>query len=114
MLVERKAPDLVETSTFDELTGRMVINTLYDNTEVLKQNAAERAGQPEFGQYKGNLVKVGSIHMGDVVRLANLGYDVLSSDPEETRRALMYIQANEPHLLTVNGKPFAKKRAKWV
>lgn len=114
MLIDRKAPDLVETSTFDELTGKMIVQTMFDSSALIESNIAERNATPEFGKYKGNLVKVGSIHLGDITRLFNMGYDVLSSDPEESRRALLYIQSNEPHLLTVTGKPFTKVRSKWV
>ena len=115
MLIERQDDlGIIEKTTYDDLTGKMVKETIYDNSTVLTQNAEARAAQPEFGKYKGNLVKAASIAMGDVIRLYNLGYDLLSSDPQETRRALCYIQSNEPHLLTVSGKPFAMKRARWV
>lgn len=107
-------PDLIERKTYDELEDKIVTETIYDNSEVLRVNAAERAEAPEVGRYKGNLAHVGRIHMGDVTRLANLGYDILSADPDEVRRALLYVQSNEPHLLTVPGKPFAKVRPKWV
>jgi hypothetical protein len=52
--------------------------------------------------------------MGDVQRLINMGYNLLSPDPEEVRRTLLYIQSNEPDLLTVNKKPFAKVRTRWL
>ena len=52
--------------------------------------------------------------MGDVQRLHNLGYKLLSPDPDEVRRALLYVQQNEPHLMTVNKKAFAKKRTTWL
>ena len=92
----------------------MVVQTAYDNTEVMEENLTIRNAQPESGQYKGNFCRVGSIHMGDIVRLKNIGYNLLSPDPDEVKRALLYIQSNEKHLLTVNGKPFAKNKAQWV
>lgn len=92
----------------------MIVKTSYDNSDVLEGNLEQRNAQPEFGKYKGNFCHVGSIHMGDIVRLKNIGYNLLSPDPEEVKRSLLYIQTNEKHLLTVNGKPFAKKRAQWV
>lgn len=105
--------DLVETSRYDELTDRIVTRTRYDNSDVLAANLEDRNAAPEFGKYKGNFAHVGRVHMGDIVRLKNLGYNLLSADSEEVRRALLYIQSEEPHLLTVPGKPFAKKRVKW-
>lgn len=105
---------LVETTFYDEDHDRMVVRTTYDNSTVLAENDAQRKQASEFGRYKGNFVHVGRIDEGDVVRLKNMGYNLLSPDPEEYRRALLYIQSNEPNLLTVPGRPFAKVRPKWV
>lgn len=80
---------------------------------MLAQNAIDRA-QRGADKYKGDLVHAGRIHLGDVERLNNLGYNLLSSNPDEVRRALCYVQANEPHLLTLEGKPFARNRNTWV
>lgn len=107
---------IVEKQTYDEQEGKMIVETIYDNTPVLEANKAAQNDAPEIGRYMGKdrLIHVGSLHMGDVTRLKNMGYDVLAADPAEVRRALLYIQSNEPHLLTVPGKPFAKVRPKWV
>lgn len=114
MLVDVLGNDLVKQTQYDELTGKMVVKTTYDNSEILELNKHERAEKQDGLQYKGNLAHVGRLHLGDIERLHNMGYDVLSADPDESRRALLYIQSNEPHLLTVNGKPFAKKRVIWA
>ena len=105
--------DVIETTVYDERDDRMVVKTTYDNSAVIDANKEAQATATNFGRYSGNLVHVGRIHLGDVTRLKNLGYDILSSDPQEVRRALCYIQSNEPHLLTVPGKPFAMVRPKW-
>lgn len=99
-----------ETKVYDQSTDSMMVTTVYDREPVLRSNHIERA---EFSGYKKDLVKVASLAEGDVLRLRNMGYDLLSPDPEEARRVLLYIQQNEPHLLTVTGKPFAKVRPKW-
>lgn len=112
MLVERLDDDLVTVKTYDEAENKIIKATTYDNSEVLRLNAAERA-ERGMQKYKGNMVHAGRIHLGDIERLMNLGYDLLSPDPDEVRRALVYIQSNEPHLLTVEGKPFARKRKTW-
>jgi len=104
---------VVETTVYDERDEKMIVKATYDNTEVIERNKAERNAAPEFGRYKGNLVKVGSIHMGDIARLKNMGYDVLAADPAESRRALLYIQSNEPHLMTVPGTPIARAKTTW-
>ncbi len=105
--------NIIETTTYDELEDRMVVKTTYDNTDVLEANKEARINRG-VNKYKGNLVHVGCFDIGDVVRLHNMGYKLLSSDPEEVKRALLYIQSNEPWLLTVEGRPFAKRMAKWV
>lgn len=105
----------VLTSTkYDQLEDKLIVKTTYDNSDVLKLNKEQRK---EFGSYKSKntqLVHVGRIDEGDVIRLKNLGYNLLSPDKDEWRRALLYIQQNEPHLLTVPGKPFSKKRLVWT
>lgn len=106
-------PILAKTTEYDDLNKKIVNTVTYDNTDVLKVNAAQRAEKVDGLQFKGNLAHVGRIDMGDVQRLFNLGYNLLSPDPDEVRRTLLYVQANEPHLLTVNKKPFAKKRNRW-
>jgi hypothetical protein len=106
--------ELIERVQYNEQEDRLIVQTTYDNSAVIEANKAAKNAAPEFGRYKGNLVKVGSIHEGDVVRLKNMGYNLFSSDPAEVRRALMYLQENEQHMLTVPGKPFAKVRPKWA
>lgn len=108
------ASGIVETTFYDDDHDKIVTRTTYDNSDVLAANEVERNSASEFGRYKGNFVHVGRIDEGDVVRLKNMGYNLLSNDPEEYRRALLYIQSNEPYLLTVPGRPFAKVRPTWV
>lgn len=105
--------DLKETSTYDELTDTLIVKTTYDNYAVIADNIMTKNLAPETGRYKGNLVKVGSIHLGDVVRLKNLGYNILSPDPDEVKRALLYIQAEEKSHLSVPGTPIGKKKQAW-
>lgn len=106
-------PDYVETLHYDEATDSLTVKTSYDNTEVLKSNAFIRNTQPETGRYKGNLVKAATIDLGDIVRLKNMGYNLLSPDPDEVKRAILYIQSEEKAHLLMPGTPFAKKRQVW-
>lgn len=105
---------IAQKSEYDASTKEMRVTTTYDNTAVLELNALQRNEKIDGQQFKGNLAHVARIDMGDVQRLYNLGYNLLSPDKDEVRRALLYIQSNEPHLLTVNKKPFAKVRNRWV
>lgn len=105
--------DLIETSHYDEASDSLVVKTSYDSSSVIAENIMTKNLQPETGRYKGNLVKVASIHLGDVVRLKNLGYNILSPDPDEVKRALLYIQSEEKALMLMPGKPIAKKKQSW-
>lgn len=107
----------MERLHYDALTDRIIEETIYDPTEVIEQNAIERAEAGQIQKYVPNragLVKVASIPEEHVVALRNKGYDLYSSDKDEVRRALVYIQQHEPVWLTVNGKPFANWRPKWA
>ena len=106
--------DLIETSHYDVDSDTLTVKTSYDNRQVLANNLAERNAQPKTGRYKGNLVKVGTIHRGDVQRLKNLGYNILSPDPDEVKRALLYIQAEEKHLMSMPGNPIGKRKHAWA
>lgn len=105
--------DLVETSHYDEASDSLVVKTSYDNRSVMADNIMTKNLQPETGRYKGNLVKVASIHLGDVVRLKNLGYNILSQDPDEVKRALLYIQSEEKMHMSMPGTPIAKRKKSW-
>ena len=105
--------DLVRSFEYDQLNDRLIEKVTYDNSSILAANAQERAERTGFGKYKGNLVKAANVSLGDVERLKNLGYNILSPDPEEVRRALLYIQSEEKQHLCVDGTPFAKHRVIW-
>lgn len=106
--------DLLESKTYDEATDTLVVNTQYDNRAVLAGNEYLRNTAPETGRYKGNLVKVANVHLGDIVRLKNLGYNLLSPDPHEVKRALLYIQSEEKAHMVLPGTPIARTRQAWV
>lgn len=105
--------DLVETRHYDEASDSLIVKTSYDSRAVLADNIMTKNLQPETGRYKGNLVKVATIHLGDVVRLKNLGYNILSPDPEEVKRALLYIQSEEKAHMVMPGQPIGKRRQAW-
>jgi hypothetical protein len=106
--------EIKETDYYDHANDRLITKYEQDVEPILDANRALRNATPETGKYRGNLVHAASLSEVDVLRLKNLGYDLLSPDPDERRRALVYIQQNEPHHLVINGKPFARKRPKWA
>lgn len=104
-----------ETFHFDEMADTLTVKSSYDAQPVLDQNKEIKNAKSSkaIQKYDGNLVHAASFHPGDVDRLHRMGYKLLSADPEEVRRALVYVQENEPHLMIVHGKPFTKQRIKW-
>jgi hypothetical protein len=107
----------MEQMHYIEAEDKLVIQTSYETEAVLEQNRIERNAAPEFGRYKTSrptgLVKVASFPVEHIEALKNKGYNLLSPDRDEVRRALCYIQEHEPHWLTVPGKPFALHRPQW-
>lgn len=105
----------METRSFVDSQDRLVVHTRYDPTATIEANAEARALAPKHRVSNGKLLtKVMEIDEGHIVALKNLGYNLLSPDPDEWKRALLYIQNNEPVWMTVNGKPIAQFRQRFV
>lgn len=105
----------MEKYEYVEVEDKLVVTTTYDPTETIEANKEARALAPKHKISNGKLLtKVMDIDADHIVALKNLGYNLLSPDPDEWKRALLYIQANEPVWLTVNGKPIASFRQRWV
>jgi len=105
-----------ETTRYNESDDQLIVTTTYDNSDIIEASKQAINAAPEFGRYKtsnSGMVHAGRIHEGDIVRLKNMGYNLLSPDRDEVKRALLYIQTNEPYLLTLPGKPFSKKKVNW-
>ena len=107
--------DLKESLLYNELEDELAVKYYYDAEPVLDSNKRIRndKNSKAITKYDGNMVHAARFHPGDVQRLINLGYNLLSPDQAEVRRALVYVQENEPHLMLVHGKPFTKQRIKW-
>jgi hypothetical protein len=107
--------DIIEKFHYDEMDDRLTVETSYDAQPVVDSNKRIKnsLNSKAIQKYDGSFVHAARLHEGDVIRLINMGYNLLSSDVEEYRRALMYIQENEPHLLLVHGKPFSKQKITW-
>lgn len=108
---------LLETRKYDEANDLLIVTTTYDSSRTIEANKAARAATPETGRFKtsnNGLVHALSMEWGDILRLRNMGYDLLSPDKEEFRRALIYIQTSEPWHMPIKGKVFTQKRTRWV
>jgi hypothetical protein len=101
---------------YDDLTDTLGIKTTYDPSDVIEANAKTRAmGRKYLGTGAATrMLKVASLPVEHIEALHNMGYSLLSPDPDEVRRALLYIQQNEPVWMTVDGKPIASFKQKWV
>jgi len=107
---------LKETRQYDEKDDKLIVTTTYDSSGTIEANKKARNRTPGTGAFKqanNGLVHALRIEMGDIIRLQNIGYNLLSPDKDETRRALVYIQQNEPWHIPTTGKVFARKRIKW-
>ena len=107
--------DVKTTLIPDDQEGTITVKSVYDAEPVLESNRIERN---EFRNYKsreiaGGLVKVATLHPGDIERLRNMGYNIMSHDRDEFKRALLFLQSEQKNLLTVEGKPFSKKTNSW-
>lgn len=107
---------LKEKVSYNDMEDVLTVETSYDAAPVIDSNKRIKnaTNSKAIQKYKGDMVHAARFHEGDVVRLKNLGYNLLSPNPDEVRRALCYVQENEPHLMLVHGKPFARQRVKWI
>lgn len=104
----------MERRTYIEAEDKLVVETIYDPTATLEHNKALRSAAPKRLVSNGKtLLHVASITPEHLISLEQKGYDIMANDPDERRRAMVYLQENEPYWLTVNGKPFAAFRPKW-
>jgi len=107
--------EIKENYHYDEMEDRLTVTTSYDAQPVIDSNKRIKNGlnSKSIQKYNGDMVHAARFGEGDVVRLKNMGYNLLSPNQDEVRRALVYVQENEPHLMLVHGKPFARQRIKW-
>lgn len=101
---------------FDNIEGKLYEETIYDSTPVIEANKALRnAGEREYLGSKGQrMLKVASIPVEHIEALRNMGYDLLSPDRDEVKRALLYVQAMQNDFMSVDGKPISDKHQVWV
>jgi hypothetical protein len=105
----------MEKLEYIDSEDKLVITTTYDPSETIDANKEARALAPKHHISNGKLLtKVMDIDADHITALKNLGYNLLSPDPDEWKRALLYIQSNEPVWMTVNGKPIASFRQRWI
>lgn len=114
-MIPNDEDDLIEKLHYIEETDTLVTETIYDASALIEENAIIRANGPAVIGKKGQqLVLAMRLNPGHIVALRNMGYDVLSADPDEARRAMLYVQQNQQMFLTSDKKLIADRKQKWV
>jgi hypothetical protein len=113
--IDQSERDGVHESTFyDEDGDKLIVSTTYDPTDLIEENKVLRnQGRVTFGSKGQQLVLAARITEGDVVRLQNLGYNILSGDPQESHRALVYLRDHEQDFVIDKGV-IADRPIKWA
>lgn len=92
----------------------LVVETIYDASDVIADNARIRAEGPVVVGSKGQeMVLAMRFPLEHVATLKSLGYDPFSPDPDVSRRALLYVQQHQDQFLTTNKKMIAERKQKW-
>ncbi len=105
---------VIEKVHYDQIEDKLILETIYDATDVIEENAAIRQGGPVVMGSKGQeLVLAMRLPMGHIVKLKNEGYDIFSSDKDEARRAMLYVQQNQHKFLTTEKKMIAERKQAW-
>lgn len=104
----------MEKTTYIESEDRLVVQTIYDAEPAIQEAArARQAGGVVIGSKGQQLLKAAVIPLEHIVALKNEGYDLLSPDPAEFRRALVYIQNNQQRFMATDKKVFSTAKPKW-
>jgi hypothetical protein len=101
---------------YDQLEDKLIEKTTYDATEVIEANKALRNSGERFtiGSKGQQMVLAARIDMDHILALKQMGYDLMSSDPAEVKRALLYVQSEQNDFMTMDGKPIAQRHQKWA
>jgi hypothetical protein len=105
----------MERSTYIESEDRLVVETIYDAEPALQEaEEARQRGKVTIGSKGQELTLACVIPLEHIVALKNEGYDLLSPDPAEWRRALVYIQQNQAKFMATDKKVFSVHKPKWA
>jgi tRNA pseudouridine-54 N-methylase len=104
----------VEKVSYIESEDRLVIETIYDaEPAILEAKEARDQGGVMVGSKGQQMLKAAVIPLEHIVALQNMGYDLLSPDPAEFRRALVYIQTHQQQFMATDKKVFSTVKPKW-
>jgi hypothetical protein len=94
---------------------RLVVTTTYDaEPAMLEAEAARQSGDVLIGSKGQQMLKACVIPLEHIMRVKEeSGYDLLSPDPDQWRRALVYIQQNHQKFMATDKKVFSVHKPKW-
>jgi len=104
----------MEKTTYIESEDRLVVETIYDAEPAMREAEMSRQmGGVMVGSKGQQMLKACVIPLEHIVKLRNEGYNLLSPDPAEFRRALVYIQNNQQKFMATDKKVFSTHKPSW-
>lgn len=105
----------MERWQYIESEDKLVCETIYDTESALNEAEASRqAGDVLIGSKGQQMLKACVIPAEHILKVKEeSGYDLLSPDPDQWRRALVYIQQNHQRFMATDKKVFSVHKPKW-
>jgi hypothetical protein len=107
----------MERTTYIESEDRLVVETIYDAEPAMREaEEARQMGGVLVGSKGQQMLKACVIPVEHIQRVKQeSGYDLLSPDPDQWRKALLYIQQNHQRFMATDKKVFTgQETKKWV
>lgn len=108
---------LGEKREYIEAEDRLVVTTTYDaEPAIIEAAEARRDGGVKVGTKGQQMLKACVLPLDHILRVKEeSGYDLLSPDPDQWRKALLYIQQHHTKFMATDKKVFTGREAqKWV
>ena len=108
---------LAQRSELIEDIGKVVTTTTYDVEPALREaEEARQSGDVLVGSKGQQMLKAAVIPLDHITRIKQeSGFDLLSPDPDQWRKALLYLQQNHSRFMATEKKVFTGREAqKWV
>lgn len=105
----------MEKVSYIEAEDRLVVETIYDaEPALIEAEQARQHGKVAVGSKGQELTLACVIPLEHITAIKNAGHgDLLSPDPAEYRRALVYIQQNQQLFMATDKKVFSVQKPKW-
>jgi hypothetical protein len=107
---------IAETRDYIPELDRLVVTTTYDAEPAMQEaEEARQRGGVMIGSKGQQMLKACVLPLEHIQRVKQeSGYDLLSPDPDQWRKALAYIQQNHQRFMATDKKVFTgRKTPKW-